>query len=159
MLKRNWTHHDMNWFYDFWAALEAFSFLLLKASNLQMASKSTWSVVYSRTWILTKPNVFLVVIFNIFFENLGLDYIAGGPYFVLLRSVCYSCFCAIKASRTTLDTGAALQHLCGSNVQGPKLRASCGVHGCLLWVRDCPTIQGLPPLQLFSKNMNNFRFK
>lgn len=67
---------------------------------------------------------------NILFENLG--YIADGPYFVLLRPVRYSCLCVTKASMTVLDTGAALQHLCGLEVQGPKLRASCGVHGCLL---------------------------
>lgn len=127
-----------------------------------MARRSTQSMVYSRRRILTKPKVFLVVIFNIFFENLHLDHIAHDPYFVLLRPVCYSCLCATKASVTVLDTGAALQHLCGLDVQGPKLRASCGVHGCLLWVRDCPKLQGasdLPPLQLFCKKMNQWGFK
>lgn len=74
-----------------------------------------------------------------------------GPYFVLLRPVFYSCLCATKGTMAVLVTGAAHQHLCGLDVRGPKLRASCGVlspEGAFLRLETIPVIQGACDLLL-----------
>lgn len=121
VLKRNQTHCEWTDFVTVLgresgdggdAALMAFSFFLLKTSTLQAASKSTQSVIRSRTWIAPNPKVFLTGIYNNASENFGLDYTADGPYFVLLRSVCYSCLFTTRGSITVLNAGTSLQCSC-----------------------------------------------